>query len=122
MEQLALNPKIEEFKTGDTIKVHYRIVEGNKTRLQPFEGIVLSRRGVGVSKTFMVRKIGVDNVGVERVFPLYSPNIEKIQVMTHGKVRRAKLYFLRSKTGKEAVKVKESPKVKKSPLGTTAKA
>lgn len=122
MEQLALNPKIEEFKTGDTIKVLYRIVEGNKTRLQPFEGIVLSRRGVGISKTFMVRKIGVDNVGVERVFPLYSPNIEKIEVMTHGKVRRAKLYFLRNKTGKEAVKVKESPKVKKSPIGTTLKA
>lgn len=99
--------KIPAFRVGDTIVVHYKIIEGGKTRTQPFEGIVISKRGEGESKTFMVRKIGADSVGVERIFPLYSPNIAKIDVLKFGNVRRAKLYYLRKKVGREAVKVKE---------------
>ncbi len=98
---------VPEFRAGDTVRISYKIIEGDKTRLQPFEGIVISKRGEGMSKTFTVRKIGADNVGVERIFPLYSPNIESIKVMKRGKVRRAKLYYLRDKKGKEAKNVKE---------------
>lgn len=100
------NKEITSFNPGDTIKVHYRIVEGDKSRVQPFEGIVISKKGVGASKTFTVRRIGADNIGVERIFPLFSPNIEKIEVISHGKVRRAKLYYLRNRVGKAATKVK----------------
>lgn len=99
--------KLPEFRSGDTITVHYRIIEGDKVRTQPFEGIVISKRGEGVSKSFMVRKIGADGIGVERIFQLMSPNIEKIVVQKEGKVRRAKLYYLRGKVGKQATKVKE---------------
>ncbi len=98
---------IPEFRAGDTVTVYYRIIEGDKVRTQPFEGIVISKRGEGVSKTFTVRKIGADSVGVERIFPLYSPNIERLVVEKTGKVRRAKLYYLRGKVGKQATKVKE---------------
>lgn len=108
MEKTITNPKIESFNPGDTIKVFYKIIEGNKTRIQPFEGIVLAKRGVGTSKSFTVRKIGADGVGVERVFPEFSPNIDKLEVVSHGKVRRAKLYYLRGKVGKAASKVKEA--------------
>jgi len=100
------NKEITPFNPGDTIRVHYRIVEGDKSRVQPFEGIVISKKGVGASKTFTVRRIGADNIGVERIFPLFSPNIEKIEVVSHGKVRRAKLYYLRNRVGKAATKVK----------------
>lgn len=100
------NKEITPFNPGDTIKVHYKIVEGDKSRVQPFEGIVISKKGVGASKTFTVRRIGADNVGVERIFPLFSPNIEKIEVISFGKVRRAKLYYLRNRIGKAATKVK----------------
>lgn len=99
--------KIVDFSSGDTIKVHYKIVEGGKTRIQPFEGIVIARKGTGNSKTFTVRRIGADNIGVEKIFPLFSPNIEKIDIIKKGRVRRSKLYYLREKTGREAVKVKE---------------
>ncbi len=105
--------KLPEFRSGDTIAVHYRITEGDKTRIQPYEGIVISTKGEGMSKTFMVRRIGADNVGVERIFPLYSPNIEKIVVKRHGKVRKAKLYYLRDKQGREAVSIKERSKTGK---------
>lgn len=101
---------IENFKAGDTVTVHYKIIEGDKVRTQPFTGIVISKRGEGVSKTFTVRRIGADGVGVERIFPLYSPNIEKLVVEKVGKVRRAKLYYLRKKVGRQASKVKESLK------------
>ena len=100
------NKEITSFNPGDTVKVHYRIVEGDKSRVQPFAGIVTSKKGIGASKTFTVRRIGADNIGVERIFPLFSPNIEKIEVITHGKVRRAKLYYLRNRVGKAATKVK----------------
>jgi large subunit ribosomal protein L19 len=100
------NKEITQFNPGDTIKVHYRIVEGDKSRVQPFEGIVISKKGTGASKTFTVRRIGADSIGVERIFPLYSPNIEKIEVVSYGKVRRAKLYYLRNRIGKAATKIK----------------
>lgn len=102
--------EIPDFRAGDTVKVHYKIIEGDKVRVQPFEGIVISRRGNDISKTFMVRRIGTDNVGVERIFPVFSPNIEKIDVVKRGKVRRAKLYYLRGKKGRAATRVKESIK------------
>jgi len=94
-----------EFEIGDTVKVHYRIVEGEKERIQVFEGIVIALNNKGLSKTFTVRKISFE-IGVERIFPVISPRIAKIEVVRKGKVRRAKLYFLRSRTGKSA-KVKE---------------
>ncbi|MFZ5424872.1 MAG: 50S ribosomal protein L19 [Patescibacteria group bacterium] len=100
-------PEMPDFRVGDTVRVHYRIVEGDKTRIQPYEGIVISKKGEGLSKTFMVRKIGADNIGVERIFPLFSPNITKLDVVKHGKVRRAKLYYLRAKKGRAATRIKE---------------
>ncbi len=103
-----MNEGISEFRPGDTIKVHYKIREGNKTRIQPFEGICLGRRGEGVSKTFIVRRISPGGVGVERIFALHSPLIEKITVTKKGNVRRAKLYYLRDRIGKAATKVKEA--------------
>ncbi|MBB6063113.1 large subunit ribosomal protein L19 [Thermosipho japonicus] len=96
---------VPEFRPGDTVKVYVRFKEGNKERTQAFEGIVISMRGSGISKTFTVRRIGANGVGVERIFPLYAPIIEKIEVVRRGKVRRAKLYYLREVRGK--VKIKE---------------
>lgn len=89
------------FRTGDTLRVHVRIVEGSRERIQVFEGVVIKRRGGGISETFTVRKIS-SGVGVERTFPLHTPKIEKIEVKRRGKVRRAKLYYLRSLRGKAA--------------------
>lgn len=108
-EDNAKSPKlrIAEFRPGDTIKVYYKIIEGDKMRIQPFEGIVISYKGSDVSKTFTVRRIGADGIGVERIFPLYSPNIEKVDLVKSGKVRRAKLYYLREKKGREAMRIKE---------------
>jgi large subunit ribosomal protein L19 len=103
---------IPDFGPGDTIKIMYKIVEGNKTRLQPYEGIVISKKGSGISKTVTVRKLGADGVGVERIFPLYSPNIKELSVTRRGKVRRAKLYYLRDKIGRAAYKIKENKNYK----------
>lgn len=98
---------IPRFNPGDHIKIHVRVIEGDKERLQPFEGDVISIRGEGINKTFTVRKIS-SGVGVERIFPLYSPKISKIEVIKKGKVRRAKLYYLRNLSGKAArIKSKE---------------
>ncbi len=94
-----------DFEIGDTIRVHYKIIEGTKERIQVYEGIVIAIDNKGISKTFTVRKMSFD-VGVERIFPVYSPKIAKIEVVRKGKVRRAKLYFLRDLTGK-AAKIKE---------------
>ncbi|MEN3027849.1 MAG: 50S ribosomal protein L19 [Aquificaceae bacterium] len=108
VEEIYL-PKKEypRFKVGDTVKVHYRIVEGEKERIQPYEGVVIRIRGGGTAKTFTVRKESY-GVGIERTFPFYSPNIEKIELVKYGKVRRSKLYFLRKYRGKEAVgKIRE---------------
>jgi len=95
------------FSIGDTVKVFYKIVEGNKVRVQPYEGIVIAIKGKGDSKTFTVRRIGVGQVGIERIFPIKSPNIERITITKYGKVRKAKLYYLREKIGKAATKIKE---------------
>jgi len=96
-----------ELKVGNTVRVYYKIVEGDKERIQPFEGVVIRIRGSGLGKTFTVRKESY-GVGIERTFPYYSSNIEKIELVKYGKVRRAKLYFLRKYRGKEALgKVKE---------------
>ena len=97
---------IPAFRPGDTVKVAVEIKEGDKKRIQNFEGIVIAIKGTGVGKTFTVRKIGANNIGVERIFPLYSESIAGIEVVRKGKVRRAKLYYLRGKTGKKA-RIKE---------------
>jgi len=100
------NKEIPQFKAGDTVRVGVEIVEGNKKRIQNFEGVCISIRGAGTGKTFTVRKIGANNIGVERIFPLYSESIKSIDVVRRGKVRRAKLYYLRSRKGK-AARIKE---------------
>lgn len=105
IEQEQLKSEIESFNVGDTIKVHYRIKEGNRERIQVFEGLVIKRQGGSNRETFTVRKIAY-SVGVERTFPVHSPRIEKIEVSRKGKVRRAKLFYLRERTGR-AAKVKE---------------
>ena len=119
VEEEEVEEKVElpDFRSGDSIKIFYKIIEGKKTRIQPYEGIVIARKGKGQSKTFTVRKIGADNVGVERIFPLYSPNITKLEVTRRGKVRRSKLYYLRDKKGRAAIRVKE----RKAKPGTKAK-
>ncbi|MEW6068136.1 MAG: 50S ribosomal protein L19 [Nitrospirota bacterium] len=96
---------ITNFRIGDTVKISVKVVEGDKERIQPFEGVVISRRGSGTRETFTVRKISF-GIGVERIFPLFSPAIEKIKILKRGDVRRAKLYYLRGKKGK-AAKIKE---------------
>lgn len=93
------------FKSGDTVNVHVKIVEGEKERVQQYKGVVLQRKGAGTTETFTVRKIS-SGVGVERIFPVHSPNIEKIEVLKRGKVRRARLYYLRTKVGKQG-RIKE---------------
>jgi large subunit ribosomal protein L19 len=105
-EQTIINDEYPEFKTGDTVNVHYRVREGDKERIQQYEGLVISRKGSGANKTFMVRKISAGNIGVERVFPLYSPFIAKIELKKQGSVRRSKLYYLRERRGKSA-RIKE---------------
>ncbi len=96
---------VPEFNVGDTVRVYTKVVEGDKERLQPFEGVVIARKGGGARESFMVRKVSF-GVGVERIFPVHSPTIDSIKVIRKGSVRRAKLYYLRSKKGK-AAKIKE---------------
>ena len=105
IEQEQLKASVDEFSIGDTVRVHAKIKEGNRERIQVFEGTVIKRQNGGVRETFTVRKIS-SGVGVEKTWPLHSPNVERIQVVRRGKVRRAKLNYLRSRTGK-AAKVKE---------------
>ena len=93
--------EVPDFKAGDTVKVHFRVIEGNRQRVQVFEGAVIKRQGAGMRETFTVRKQSF-GVGVERTFPLHSPKIDKIEVGAIGDVRRAKLYYLRDKVGKKA--------------------
>ncbi|MBN1278656.1 MAG: 50S ribosomal protein L19 [Chlorobium sp.] len=97
---------IPELNPGDTVRIQLKVIEGEKERLQAYEGVVISDRGAGGSKTITVRKIS-HGVGVERIIPVNSPNIESITVLKHGKARRAKLFYLRKRTGKAALKVKE---------------
>ena len=105
ISQDSLKAEKPVFEIGDTVKVHVRIVEGERSRIQVFEGIVIAMKHGGINETFTVRRTSY-GVGVERVFPVHSPNVEKVEVVRHGKVRRAKLYFLRERIGKSA-KLKE---------------
>ena len=105
VEKPYLRDDVPEFRPGDTVKVHVRVVEGERERVQVFEGIVIKRRGSQLSESFTVRKVSF-SIGVERTFPVHSPLIAKIEVVTRGAVRRAKLYYLRERVGKKA-KVKE---------------
>lgn len=103
--QDSVKEQAPEINIGSTVRVHVKIREGNKERIQVFEGIVIARRGSGVSETFTVRRISY-GVGVERVFPIHSPNVVKVELVRYGRVRRGKLYYLRDRVGK-AAKVKE---------------
>ncbi len=105
VDSASLRDDIPDFRAGDTVKVHVKVVEGNKTRVQVFQGVVIARSGSGASETYTVRKVSY-GVGVERTFPLHSPIVEKIEVVTRGDVRRAKLYYLRGLRGK-AAKIRE---------------
>jgi large subunit ribosomal protein L19 len=108
IERAQLRSGIPQFKAGDTVRVHFQVIEGQRRRVQVFEGIVIKRQGAGVRETFTVRKQSF-GVGVERTFPLHSPKIERLEVMAIGDVRRAKLYYLRGRVGKKArVREKQS--------------
>ncbi|HEX3947123.1 MAG TPA: 50S ribosomal protein L19 [Acidimicrobiales bacterium] len=106
----SLREDVPDFRPGDTVKVHVRVVEGTRERVQLFQGVVIRRQGVGVRETFTVRKVSF-GVGVERTFPVHSPTIAKLEVATYGDVRRAKLYYLRDLSGK-AAKIKEKRAVR----------
>ena len=105
LDAASLRDDIPEFRPGDTVKVHVRVIEGNRSRIQVFQGVVIRRQGGGIRETFTARKISF-GVGVERTFPVHTPVVEKIEVITRGDVRRAKLYYLRELRGK-AAKIKE---------------
>ncbi|MBG01004.1 MAG: 50S ribosomal protein L19 [Acidimicrobiaceae bacterium] len=105
IDKASIRDDIPAFASGDTVKVHVRVVEGNRQRVQVFEGVVISRQGGGVSETFTVRKVSF-GVGVERTFPVHSPILDKIELVSRGRVRRAKLYYQRGRIGKRA-KIKE---------------
>ena len=121
-EQMTAGKEFPAFKAGDNITVNYRIIEGAKERIQSFKGDVIKRQGTGPTQTFTVRKIS-DGIGVERLFPLYSPNIESIQVHKLGRVRRAKLYYQRERSGKSArIQEKKMAVAKKEPKAAKATA
>lgn len=105
IDNASLKSDLPDFRPGDTVKVHVNIIEGNRSRIQIFQGVVIGRQGSGIGETFTVRKISFQ-VGVERVFPVHSPAIDKIEIVSRGDVRRAKLYYLRGLTGKKA-KIRE---------------
>lgn len=105
VDAASLRTDIPSFRSGDELKVHVRVIEGNKSRIQVFQGVVIRRQGSGVRETFTIRKISY-GVGVERTFPVHTPVIERIEIVRHGSARRAKLYYLRNLTGK-ATKIKE---------------
>jgi ribosomal protein L19 len=105
VDAASLRTDIPSFRSGDELKVHVRVIEGSKSRIQIFQGVVIRRQGSGVRETFSIRKISY-GVGVERTFPVYTPVIERIEIVRHGSARRAKLYYLRNLTGK-ATKIKE---------------
>ncbi|MGE5587535.1 MAG: 50S ribosomal protein L19 [Clostridia bacterium] len=106
LERDQMREDIPQFKPGDTVRVHVKVVEGGRERIQVFEGVVIARKGAGIRETFTVRKVSA-GIGVERTFPLHSPRIGKIEIVREGKVRRAKLYYLRQRVGK-AARVKEA--------------
>jgi len=101
VEGTQLRDEIPEFQAGDTVNVHVRVIEGDKERIQQYQGVVIAEKGSGARRTFTVRKVS-NGVGVERVFPLHSPKVARIEVVRQGRVRRAKLYYLRERKGKSA--------------------
>ncbi|WP_293694649.1 50S ribosomal protein L19 [uncultured Agrococcus sp.] len=101
LDAQSLKTDLPDFRAGDTVKVHVSIIEGSRSRIQIFQGVVIARQGRGVGETFTVRKLSFQ-VGVERTFPVHSPNIDKIELVSRGDVRRAKLYYLRDRVGKSA--------------------
>jgi large subunit ribosomal protein L19 len=105
VEAASLRSDVPDFRPGDTVKVHVRVIEGTRSRVQVFQGVVIARRGAGARETYTVRKVSF-GVGVERTFPVHSPVVEKLEVVTRGDVRRAKLYYLRERRGK-AAKIRE---------------
>ena len=105
LDKASLRDDIPDFRAGDTVKVHVKVIEGNRSRIQVFQGVVIRRQGGGIRETFTVRKVSF-GVGVERTFPVHTPVVEKIEVLVRGDVRRAKLYYLRELRGK-AAKIKE---------------
>ncbi len=102
VSEAQLRDNLPEFSAGDTVRVHVRVVEGEKERIQLFEGVVIQRRGAGIHQTFTVRKISTGGIGVERIFPLHTPRVANIEVVRHGKVRRSKIYYLRNLRGRAA--------------------
>jgi large subunit ribosomal protein L19 len=119
MAGIAAKREMPEFEAGDTVRVHVRVTEGTRTRLQAYEGVVIGRKGGGLQESFTVRKISYGE-GVERVFPIYSPMVEKVEVVRRGKVRRAKLYYLRGRTGKSA-RIVEATNVRAKRLNDAAR-
>jgi large subunit ribosomal protein L19 len=106
VETAQMKEDAEHFHIGDTVKVHFKIVEGKTERIQIYEGVVIAKNNGGIRRTFTVRKLSANNVGVEKIFPLHSPRLEKVELVQRGRVRRAKLYYLRDRTGK-ATKVRQ---------------
>jgi large subunit ribosomal protein L19 len=102
IEQEQQRDDVPNFGPGDTVRVHVKVVEGSRERTQPFEGIVIRRRGGGINENFTVRRIASHGIGVERTFPIHAPRVDRIEVLRHGQVRRAKLYYLRGLTGRAA--------------------
>ncbi len=102
VEKVSEKPSVPDIRPGDTVRVHYRFAEEEGERVQVFEGVVIKIRGTGTGATFTVRRIGAHNVGIERIFPLHSPRIEKVEIVRRAKVRRSKLYYLRGLSGKAA--------------------
>ncbi|UGQ17684.1 50S ribosomal protein L19 [Borrelia sp. RT1S] len=111
IEARGKRTEVFDFRVGDTVRVSYRVIEGSSERAQNFEGLVISIQNKGIGQTFLVRKISA-GIGVEKVFPTHSPVLDKVQVLKRGKVRRAKLYYMRGRIGKAAMKVKERIRVK----------
>lgn len=105
-KEMIQESRFPDFRVGDTIRVYVKVVEGNKERVQPFQGICIGKKKGGIRETFRVRKIS-GGIGVERVFPFQSPSLDKVEVVQAGKVRRAKLYYLRDRIGKKATKIKQ---------------
>jgi large subunit ribosomal protein L19 len=123
VEAEQFKAEVPDFGPGDTVRVHAKVVEGNRERIQVFEGVVIRRRAGGINENFTVRRIASHSVGVERTFLIHSPRIDKIEVIRHGKVRRAKLYYLRGLTGKAArIKERRRPLMTASAIAAAAAA
>jgi large subunit ribosomal protein L19 len=116
VDNSQIRTDLPRFRPGDTVRVHVKIKEGDKYRIQVFEGVVIARKNNGISSTFTVRKVSF-GYGIERIFPLNSPIIEKLEVVKSGKVRRARLYYLRGRRGK-AARLKETGRIERAPEGT----